>query len=634
MRALTCYFIVATLILLNFSRVALALWQWPRARDAGGLWPILRGGLRIDAHEIAVLAVVPAVLGPWMGHWPRATEITAVWFQIVWVLLAFMEIATPEFIMEYDTRPNRLFIEYLKHPREVFGMLWRGYKLILMACAVLIAVVVAIAHAVFSGVAPDQPLPWWLALILSVVFLAIGFLAIRGTLSHRPLNPSNVAYCGDGLMNALPLNSLYSVLYAIYSMRYEKSASAVYGKMDSATMQHTVLASAGLDTNPPEPAYPSVHTPRATHQGKPRNLVIILQESLGAQFSAALGGSNLTPCLDALMSQGWNFTRTYATGTRSVRGLEAVVCGFLPTPAQAVLKLPASQRGFYSLADGLGREGYHSRFIYGGEAHFDNMKGFFLGNGFNEIIDRPQFQHPKFVGTWGVSDEDMYDKLHALMMQPGDKPTFTLAFTVSNHSPWEYPANRIVPDGNPATVENTVRYADWALGQYMEQARQSPYWEDTVFLIVADHDARVFGANLVPVRHFHIPALVLGGGIAARQDDRLISQIDLPPTLLSLIGAKGENPMLGHDLTQSSPDRAIMQYADNYGYLRGDQLVVLEPHRGAVQYRYTAPATYEEHQADPVLTKEALAHALWPSWAYREGRYSLDRRQAAPGASS
>jgi phosphoglycerol transferase MdoB-like AlkP superfamily enzyme len=176
---------------------------------------------------------------------------------------------------------------------------------------------------------------------------------------------------------------------------------------------------------------------------------MIVEESLGAQYVANLGGAGLTPCLDALAETGWNFTRAYATGTRSVRGLEALSAGFPPTLSDAVLRLPNSQTRFFTLAQALKGLGYRSRFVYGGEAHFDNMKSFFLGNGFDELYDLPSFKNPAFVGTWGASDEDMFDKVHTLLSADGDQPTFTLAFSVSNHSPWEYPAGRIAVDGPP-----------------------------------------------------------------------------------------------------------------------------------------------------------------------------------------
>jgi phosphoglycerol transferase MdoB-like AlkP superfamily enzyme len=168
-----------------------------------------------------------------------------------------------------------------------------------------------------------------------------------------------------------------------------------------------------------------------------------------------------------------------------------------------------------------------------------------------------------------------------------------------------------------------VRYADWALGQFFEQAKASPYWENTVFMVAADHDARVGGANLIPLKNFHIPAMILGGTIEPRIDQRLISQIDLPPTLLSLLGIATEHPMIGHDLGLGGGGRAMMQYGENYGYLKGDTLLVLEPHRPASQYRYAAPDTYQPQTLNQELATEALAHALWPTWVYQNQAYTL-----------
>ena len=376
MRHSTLIFVAAAFALLTFSRLALAAWQWQRVRNAGGLLPLMLGGLRIDAHQIAVMAALPAVLSPWFGHF-RSPPTRRPWYLASFILLAFLEIASPAFILEYDSRPNRLFVEYLKHPREVSGMLWRGYKAALVGGLVLVALIGWGALRLFWPAAPDAPLSWWQMPLTSLAILAVVILSIRGTLGHRPMNPSSVAYSSDGMLNTLALNSLYNVFYAVYSMKNEKSASAVYGNMDEAEMHERVLRQAGLPVPPANADYPSLHAQPATRKTKrPLNVVIILEESLGAQYSAALGGANLTPELDALARESWAFTRAYATGTRSVRGLEAVVTGFLPTPAQAVLKLPRSQRGFFSLADLLGRHGYHSRFIYGGESHFDNMKGF------------------------------------------------------------------------------------------------------------------------------------------------------------------------------------------------------------------------------------------------------------------
>lgn len=635
MRQLTLRFIVSVFLMLTLSRLGLSFWMWDRVQDAGGLLPVMFGGLRIDVCSIGMFSVLPAALSFWFGHRPLAVRLTAYWFRFCWMLYVLLEVSTPQFIAEYDTRPNRLFFEYLVNPREVASMLWEGYKLVLLAAFIVLALAAWGSRKLFPTTVVDKRMGWLWRPVFTFVVIAVGVLAIRGTLQHRPINPAMVAFSSDAMVNTLPLNSLYSVIDAAYKVSNEISSASLYGDMPVDEMNTIVRTDAGFSGPPLDARLPSLHAQQATaRHEKPRNIVIILQESLGAQFVGSLGGRDLTPQIDRLSKEGWNFTRAYATGTRSVRGLEAVTAGFMPTPAESVLKQPRSQTGFFTLAELLGTKGYESRFIYGGEAHFDNMRAFFLGNGFNRVIDRKDFKNPVFVGSWGASDEDMFNELDRELRKDGDKPTFTLAFSVSNHSPWEYPEGRIKPVGDPATVDNTVRYADWAIGNFFDKARQAPYWKDTLFLVIADHDARVFGANLVPVKHFRIPAFLLGADIAPRKDDRIVSQIDMGPTLLSLAGIDSVHPMLGADLTQRDPNRAMMQYGENFAYLKGDELLVIEPHKTPRQYRYVPGVgevddRFTPMSTDPALSRKALATVLWPSWAYMNERYALPKPAAA-----
>lgn len=619
--------------MLTLVRLALVFWQWPRVSAVDGFWPVMIGGLRIDLVMLGMMIALPAGLSPWFGHFAWAEKLTAWWFRVCWFLLLLMEVSTPQFIIEYDTRPNRLFFEYLVHPKEVSAMLWEGYKGILFASFVIIGVGMWIGFRLFKPGQPDKHMRWLLKPVVCLALIAFCVASIRGTMQHRPINASTVAFSNDAMVNTLPLNGFWNVTNAAYLMKNEKSSFDMYGKMPIEEMNQIVRQAAGLGQEMLNPEYPSLHQQTATvRRDRPMNLVIILQESLGAQYSKKLGGAGLTPELDALAQDGWWFERAYATGTRSVRGLEAISTGFMPTPAESVLTLPRSQKGFFTIAELLGNHGYHTRFVYGGEAHFDNMKSFFLGNGFDEVVDLPKFEKPVFVGSWGASDEDMFNQVDRLLRQDQGKPTFTMAFSVSNHTPWEYPEGRIQPEGNPASVTNTVRYADWAIGDFFRKAKQAPYWDNTIFLVVADHDARVSG-SMVPVRHFHIPALIIGPGVPQKSDPQIISQIDLPPTLLSLMGLDTIHPMLGRDLTRAQAGRAMMQFNNNYGFLQGESLVVLEPGKPARTFKYTRPSTYDPVESDAVLEKEALAHVLWPSWAYRELRYALppNSNVAKPG---
>jgi phosphoglycerol transferase MdoB-like AlkP superfamily enzyme len=211
-------------------------------------------------------------------------------------------------------------------------------------------------------------------------------------------------------------------------------------------------------------------------------LVIILEESLGAEYVGSLGGLPLTPNLDRLGHEGMLLTNLYSTGTRTVRGIEATVAGFLPTAGSSVVKLGHAQHNFFTVADLLRRHGYATEFVYGGRSNFDNMASFFLGNGFERVIDEASFTNPALRGTWGVSDEDLLQRTNDVFAAHGTKPFFALVLTTSNHPPYEYPPGRIASTEEPSnTSHNAIRYADFALGKFFELAQPRRYFSDTIF---------------------------------------------------------------------------------------------------------------------------------------------------------
>ncbi|HFQ5335041.1 TPA: LTA synthase family protein [Vibrio vulnificus] len=628
-------FVAIALGLVTLSRFLLALWQFDRITATDGWSNLLVQGLRVDIATLCWLFILPCLLAAIL---PVDGMVGKIWRAVlrVWLvaglwIMVYMELATPPFIMEYDLRPNRLFVEYLIYPKEVFSMLWQGYKIELF-----IGLVGSIATLwlgwIFSGKVTEnvRQINWQWRPVLAIAVVLLGVLGARSSLGHRPLNPAMVAFSSDPLVNDLVLNSSYSVFFAINNMKSERSADKFYGQMSQDKIIELVKASSAKHDFV-QGSLPTLNVNNATYQGKPKNLVILLQESLGARFVGGLGGLPLTPNLDKLLEEGWNFTQMYATGTRSVRGIEAITTGFPPSPSRAVVKLSKSQTGFFTIADLLKKQGYHTQFIYGGEAHFDNMKSFFLGNGFEQIVDEPQYQNPEFTGSWGVSDEDLYNKADEefTRLNKEGKPFFSLVFTSSNHSPFEYPAGKIEPyESEFNTRNNTVKYSDYALGTFFDKAKQSDYWENTIFIVIADHDARVFGSQLVPVDRFHIPAVILGKGIEPRKDDRLANNIDMPPTLLSLIGIDATSPMIGRDLTKPlarKDERAMMQFDKNYGYLTRDSLVVFSPGEKVSSYHYN----FEDKSLTPKeVSQEALdkakANALFGSMAYKYNWYKSD----------
>ena len=396
-------FVLINLIILSLSRLGLAIWQSERVSAVDGWLQLFLQGVRMDVVALCYLFGVPALLTTLFHSSKVWVKILRLWLTLGSVFIIFMEIATPAFIETYDYRPNRLFIEYLIYPKEVFSMLAEGH-LSAVIFSLVFTVLSALIYWKISGSAVKnlRSMSWKLRPVIALLVIVVSFLGARSSFQHRGINPAMVAFSSDALVNSLVLNSGYSVIYAAQQFKDEEKSSEMYGKMDADEMFRIVKASRGRpDSDYISDKYPTLTKNVATYQGKPKNIVILLQESLGAQFIGTLGGKPLSPNVDQLAKEGWLFENLYATGTRSVRGIEATTAGFTPTPARAVVKLNNAQSGFFTIADLLHKQGYNTSFIYGGEKHFDNMASFFYGNGFKDIWDQQDYQNPKFTGTWG-----------------------------------------------------------------------------------------------------------------------------------------------------------------------------------------------------------------------------------------
>ncbi len=618
------------------SRVALLIWLHARVEMVGTehLPFIFIQGLRFDILTLGLWLGIPVTLTPLAIVNRRLTpawmRLLGLWCIAVIAIMLFMEIATPSFINEYDAKPDRRFLEYLIYPREVFATLWGAYKLQLLIAAFAVAATVkAGSRFLLPRFVAIGPIASWAPLLLVPLLAFATLAAIRSTTDHRPVNPSTVVFSEDPLANEFSLNSSYTALYAAYELSREDRKFA-YESVTPTEAVAAIRESMRIDPDrfTAGPDSTDHLQPATRHTGRPPNLVIILEESLGAEFVGALGGLPLTPELDRLQNDGIWFENLYATGTRSVRGIEAVISGFPPTPSRSVVKLPRAQRDFFTLAALLKKRGYSTSFLYGGEPQFDNMGRFFANNGFQSIVGRHDFGDDVFDGAWGASDEDLFRLANKkFSAQPTDKPFFSLVFTTSNHSPWDFPANRIELYESPAaTRNNAVKYADYAFGKFIRTARTSAYWDNTIFLVIADHCSRVYGAELVPIERFHIPGLILGGSITPTRISRIASQLDMLPTLLSLMGIDSEHPAIGIDQTRTDlagfPGRAIMQYGGNQAYMQGQQVVILQKGRPPGEYAYR-DSKLTPVPGDPVFMRKVLAMANWPWQVYRAGSYRL-----------
>ena len=321
-----------------------------------------------------------------------------------------------------------------------------------------------------------------------------------------------------------------------------------------------------------------------------KNVVLITIESYSAEFMKAYGSEkNITPFLDSLAQQSMQFTNLYAVGNRTVRGLEAVTLCLPPSAAESVVKRKDNKNKF-STGNLFKQRGYNVKYMYGGDAFFDNMEDFFGGNGYT-IVDKKTFAPIEitFSNIWGVCDEDMYNKAIKVMNLEAkeNKPFFNHIMTVSNHRPFTYPEGKIDISGKSKSRDGGVKYTDYALKQFFKMASKQPWFKNTVFVILADHCASSSGKTELPMDKYHIPAFIYSPGfIPAQVETVLMSQIDIMPTLFGLLHFSYNSKFYGQDIF--APDykpRAFVATYQDLGLIKDNILTIISPVRKVKQFQ-------------------------------------------------
>ena len=552
-------------------------------------------GLRMDTIVISIVLVIPVII---LGMSPKSfTKYVAIilkWYATIWLLIfIFIENATIPFFAQYDVRPNYLFLAYLEYPKEVISLMYKDYLLELIISFTMMGVLgywfikstlINFEHAMKTS--------YIVRLLMLLPLLAVLFLGIRSSFGHRGVNISDAMYSTNRIINEITKSSLHAIGYAAYS-NSKNSADLVkkYGKMP--LEEAYARAKEILNIDYIDEARP-FYREEATHfkSDDSKNLVIFIQESMGAQFVEFSGGvSHLTPNMNKLGTEYLAFSNLYSNGTRSIRGLAALSSGFLAMPGEGILKRTKSQSDFFNIASLLQPYGYKSSFIYGGEARFDNMNSWYLGNGFDEVIEQEDFDNPTFESTWGVCDEDLVIEANNRFKQHAIKGEkfVSVMFSQSNHAPFELPKNKIeFVDGVPEqSVENAIKYADFAIGRFFELAQQEEYYKNTVFVVVADHNVRVHGAERIPVDMFKIPAVIVADGINHQIYGEIASQPDILATVIDLIGIDTAYPILGHSIySDTKTDVVLMQFNDTYALRKGERIAIIEPNVAPESYIY------------------------------------------------
>lgn len=512
-------------------------------------------------------------------------------------VLVIVQNAISEFFFwnEFGVRYNFIAVDYLVYTNTVIGNIMESYPVIPLFIGVglisgLFTYFIVLHTQPFLNQLPSfgdklNGLGMYIALFILSLF-AIPLMAIQE-------KSSNV------FTNELQANGIYKFYVAFMNkeLEFDKFYTTLPNAEAFKMLQQQLPGINGEST---------LHTIKGDSNEVRKNVVLITIESLSEDFMAEYGNEqHITPFLDSLSHQSLQFTNLYAVGNRTVRGLEAVTMCIPPSAAESVVKRKDNKKKFTTVHI-FKQKGYAVKYMYGGDAFFDNMQDFFGGNGY-AIVDKQSFlpEEITFANIWGVCDEDMYVKAIKEMNKKAKqgKPFFNHIMTVSNHRPFTYPEGKIDISGTSKSREGGVKYTDYALKQFFKTAQQQSWFKNTVFVILADHCASSSGKTELPLDKYRIPALVYSPGfVKPKHFDTLMSQIDVMPTVFGLLHFDYESKFYGQDVFKSGyTPRAFVATYQDLGLIKDGVLTIISPVRKVKQFALV-------HTKNPKLKPEFEVH--------------------------
>ena len=375
------------------------------------------------------------------------------------------------------------------------------------------------------------------------------------------------------------------------------------------------------------------------------NIVLICIESLSSDFLQRFGNKKkITPFLDGLIKESIFFNNAFATGTRTIRGMEAIVLSVPPTAGRSIVKRP-NNNNLFSIGEVFKQQGYSRTFFYGGDGYFDNMNQFFGGNGF-DIVDRGRgfllgddFNAKRtniddnevtFENAWGVCDENIYDKViqQADIAHNNKKPFFNFIMTTSNHRPYTYPENKIdIPSGTSRA--GAVKYTDFAIKEFINNAKKKSWFKNTVFVIMSDHCASSAGRSELDIANYHIPTWIYNlPNVENKELNTLTSQIDIFPTLFGYLNWTYESRLFGRDVNKIEPnqERALIGNYQKLGLLKNDKVMVLGTVKTANYYQWNRKNNeLKPIEMEPNFLNESISYYQTADYIFQNGLMQLKK---------
>ncbi|OXA93093.1 LTA synthase family protein [Flavobacterium hercynium] len=604
--ALLTYFTIWFLVLSQFLRIVFFIWQSDEVSwNVIDFLRTLLTGLFYDLGTVAFIAMSSVfyytiVPNKWIGSFLDKALIYFFTSLTVFILV-FTFFAELTFWDEFKTRFNFIAVDYLIYTHEVVANIKQSYPLPVLIGGVLLLTLLFLfifskKQAFQTTFSSKVNLKTRLEVLTTTIVIGLFFgFFITNNQAEWSSNRYNSEISKSGIYSffAAFRNNQMEYVDFYTSINNDKAFKIIKNKLADRNSVYSTnnyaIHRKIIDS------VPSLEN---------KNVVFILVESLSGSFLKEFGNKeNITPFLDSLAQKSIFFEDLYATGTRTVRGMEAVTLCIPPTPGQSIVKRPDNQN-LYTICSIFKSRKYDCNFFYGGDGYFDNMNAYFGGNGFN-IYDRGRGsvlsdaikttrnniidEEVTFENAWGICDEDIFNKMLKVadLQYKNQKPFFNFVMTTSNHRPFTYPSGKIdIPSGT--SRQGAVKYTDFALKELFNKAKTKPWFKNTVFVIIADHCASSAGKDEIDVVNYHIPAFIVN--LPESQNQKIAkqcSQIDLWPTLFSLFHWSYDSDFFGKNVLDNSfEQRALMGTYRKLVLMKKEKVMILSDQKKQAFYSW------------------------------------------------
>ncbi|WP_245768015.1 LTA synthase family protein [Pedobacter insulae] len=412
----------------------------------------------------------------------------------------------------------------------------------------------------------------WLKIVIALLFLGINFICIRGGTGVAPNNQSMAYFSEHPILNHAAVNTEWNLISSLLASKKTNKNPYRYFNETEAAKNVAQLYQVKKDST------------LNILKTKTPNVVIFLLESFTANLTKTLGNEDgISPHLDSLMQKGFLFSKIYAAGNRTDKGLIGTLTGFPTLGTGSIVKWPEKMQKIPAISQSLARKNYHTSFFYGGESEFDNYKAFILSHDYSVLTDKNSFDKKDMNSKWGAYDDLVFDKqLQAASNTP--QPFFATILSLTNHEPFELPTAYKFGKSDPVQrFKSTAYYTDSCMNAYLTKAKKQDWYKNTLFIVIADH-GHLYPKNKYDIfmpQRYHIPLLFFGEVIKeeyrGQSSDIIGSQQDLASTLLAQLNISAKEFTWSKNLLNPYTNGfAFFSWDNGFGFINQQQSVTFD----------------------------------------------------------